>query len=407
LYLASHWLPENQLTTILTDMRILSASLLLILILTGCDDVHAVDSIKAPPILDDGWPVASLTESGFDIEKMIRIDKRLEAGGYTNVHMVAVEYDGRLVYEKYLSGKDESWGSPADHREFNQDSLHDLRSVSKSVTALMLGIALGDDFEAALAKPIVEYFPEFADEMPAGAENITLHHALTMSTGLEWNEMDVPYSKPGNDARQLYSALDPIEQVLTKPMRDKPGKDWYYNGGATMVLAALVAKLSGQEFLAFSEENLTKPLGIKPSGVEWRGLGIWKRRLPSAASGLRLRLRDLAKIGSLMLHQGRWQGKQVVPALWVEASSQRHMEQTYRKWSMGGVYGYGYQWWHGNFEGAWGKFTSITGVGLGGQRVFVISEKKLAITVFAGNYSTGIWKMSEHVASRIVDAAPK
>ena len=389
-------------------------SCLLILFLVACTGFSAVysepaslpPSIVTPQELDEGWPVASLSDSGFDIEKMFQVDQRLEAGNFTNVHMVAVEYDGKLVYEKYLSGKDESWGSPIGHREFDQNSLHDLRSVSKSVTALMLGIALGDNFEAALSRPIIEYFPEFADDMDVGAEKITLRHILTMSTGLEWNEMDVPYSNLDNDERRLYYSLDPIEQVLTKPMRDEPGKDWYYNGGTTMVLAALVAKLSGQEFLDFGREKLAKPLGIDLSNVEWRGLGIWQRRLPSAASGLRLRLRDLAKVGSLMLHQGQWQGKQVVPAGWIQASSERHLEQTYRKWSMDGVYGYGYQWWHGNFGGAWGEFTSITGVGYGGQRVFVIPDKKLVVTVFAGNYGTGAWKMSEYLMSRIVDAAP-
>jgi CubicO group peptidase (beta-lactamase class C family) len=64
-----------------------------------------------------------------------------------------------------------------------------------------------------------------------------------------------------------------------------------------------------------------------------------------------------------MLHDGQWQGKQVVPSEWIRASSQRHMEQTYPKWSSGGIYGYGYQWWHGEFKKGWGEFTAIAGVG--------------------------------------------
>ena len=340
------------------------------------------------------------------MKEMEQLDSKLESGDFTNVHIVVVEYDGKLVYEKYLSGMDENWGQSIGHVEFNHDRLHDLRSISKSVTALLLGIALGEDFQAALSRPIIDYFPELSSQIAPGAEKITLEQVLTMSTGLEWNEMDVPYSNDSNDEIQLYSSADPVRQVLTKPLRDEPGEYWYYNGGTTMVLAALVAELSGKQFLEFADEALFRPLGIKPSDVEWRGLGIWQRKLPSAASGLRMRARDLAKIGSLMLHQGQWQGKQIVSPGWVQASSLRHMEQTYRKWSMDGVYGYGYHWWHGDFKWLWGDFTAITGVGYGGQRLFIVPEKKLAVTVFAGNYGTGIWRMSERVMSRIVDAAP-
>ena len=387
----------------LAGMRALISLLLLLLSFSSI----AQEGLPQPPVAhDDGWPVASLASMGFDVEKMQQLDHKLDSGSYTNVHMVVVEYDGKLVYEKYLSGMDENWGESIGHVEFDHDRLHDLRSISKSVTALLLGIALGEEFEDALSRPIIDYFPELSSQIAPGAEKITLEQVLTMSTGLEWNEMDVPYSSDSNDEIQLYYARDPVQQVLTKSLRADPGERWYYNGGTTMVLAALVVELSGKSFLEFAHDALFHPLGIEPADVEWRGLGIWQRKLPSAASGLRLRARDLAKIGSLMLHQGQWQGKQIVPPGWVRASSLRHMEQTYPIWSMDGVYGYSYQWWHGEFKGIRGDFTAITGVGYGGQRLFVVPEKKLVVTVFAGNYGTGIWRMSERVMSRIVAAAP-
>ena len=87
--------------------------------LVGCAAARDADSLAAPPILDDGWPVATLADSGFDLEKMVTLNQKLEASEYTNVHMVAVEYDGKLIYEKYLSGKDESWGSSVGYRKFD------------------------------------------------------------------------------------------------------------------------------------------------------------------------------------------------------------------------------------------------------------------------------------------------
>ena len=90
----------------------------------------------------------------------------------------------------------------------------------------------------------------------------------------------------------------------------------------------------------------------------------------------------------------------------MHASMQRHTEQTYAKWSSRGIYGYGYQWWHGRFIGRGNRFTAITGVGYGSQRLFVIPEKKLVVTAFAGNYGTGPWQVSRWVMERIVEAAP-
>ena len=354
---------------------------------------------------DDGWTLGTLQDAGFDLEKMQLLDQELESGVFPRAHMVVIEYDGKLVYEKYLAGHDENWGELIPNVQFDQSHLHDLRSISKSVTSLLLGIALGDNFEVALSRPIIDYFPEFADQMAPGAEKVTLEHVLTMSTGFQWNEMDASLNND-NDELRLYSADDPVQFLLSKPLRNEPGKHWYYNGGSTMVLAALVAKISDQDFLEFAQEKLGDPLDIDPANIEWRGLGIWQRQLPSAASGLRMRARDLAKIGSLMLHDGQWQGKQVVPSEWIRASSQRHMEQTYPKWSSGGIYGYGYQWWHGEFNKSFGEFTAIVGVGYGGQRLFVVPEKKLAVTVFAGNYGGPDYSMGEWLLSSVIDAAP-
>ena len=107
-----------------------------------------------------------------------------------------------------------------------------------------------------------------------------------------------------------------------------------------------------------------------------------------------------------MLNDGRWQGQQLVPREWVRLSSQRHTEQTFPNWSLDGIYGYGYQWWPADFRGEYGKFSAITGVGYGGQRLFVIPENDMVVTIFAGNYGNGIWRMSEQVLAEIMVAAP-
>ena len=169
-----------------------------------------------------------------------------------------------------------------------------------------------------------------------------------------------------------------------------------------MVIAGLVQELTGRKFLEFAEEALFKPLGIEK--FEWLGPLWWKRSgMPSAASGLRLRARDLAKIGSLMLNGGRWQSQQIVPAEWVELSGQRYREDL-APWDGDGTYGYGFQWWHGNFDADEGEFSAIAGLGLGGQRLFILPKEELVVTIFSGNYRSSDWWKSERILKRIFAA---
>ena len=208
------------------------------------------------------------------------------------------------MYEQYFAGSDERWGQPLGRRVFDRDSLHDLRSVSKSVTSALLGIALSTDFDTALGRPIGSFFPQLKLRPVLGA--VTLEHVLTMTAGLEWNEITVPNTDPKNDELQMSNVEDPIELVLSRPLREKPGTAWYYNGGLTQVLAGVVMQITGKPFDTYAKEALFAPLGV--TQYEWIGPPKWDPHMPSAASGLRMRARDLARFGSVFLHRGTWAG---------------------------------------------------------------------------------------------------
>jgi len=139
----------------------------LMLLLMACSGSAPVSVTNSSEARDADGSISAAPQIGLDPAKMELLTQRLEFGWYANVHMVLVEHNGELVYEKYLSGDDQSWGVSTGHREFNSTSLHDLRSISKSVTSLLLGIALGDDFESALGRPIIDYFPEYAEQVLA------------------------------------------------------------------------------------------------------------------------------------------------------------------------------------------------------------------------------------------------
>jgi CubicO group peptidase (beta-lactamase class C family) len=175
-----------------------------------------------------------------------------------------------------------------------------VRSISKSITSALLGIALGAGAEAALAPPLFDYFPEHADLATAEKRTITLRHALAMSAGLDWRE---EASRPGgrqDEVVMLHSA-SPLRFALGRALVAPPGTRFNYNGGLTQLLAEVVERTSRRPLVTYARAVLFEPLGI--TDLEWLGD---LEGTPSAASGLRLRPRDLAKFGSLYLHGGRW-----------------------------------------------------------------------------------------------------
>jgi CubicO group peptidase (beta-lactamase class C family) len=327
----------------------------------------------------DGWVIGDLADAGFEPVGLERLVADIEAGAFPNTHAVLIEHDGALVFERYFSGSDERWGDHIPSRVIGPDSIHDLRSISKSVTSALLGIALATDLESAVNRPMAEYFPEFV--LGEAQQSITLHHVLTMTAGLEWNEMDVPYTSDTNDEIRLYAAPDPALYVMSRPVEHDAGSTWYYSGGLSQVLATLISRLTDQRLDEFARTRLFEPLGI--TDFEWLGPTGWTPDNPAAMSGLRLRARDLAKIGSVYLHGGRWKGRQVVPAEWVERSMTRHVAEI-GDWSDGGVWGYGYQWWVGALPSG---ERVVAGFGNGNQRLFILPDERLVVTIFAGEYN--------------------
>jgi CubicO group peptidase (beta-lactamase class C family) len=341
------------------------------------------DIDEAPKARHDGWPVDRPSEAGFDPAALAALTERIRTGEFPNVHAVLVEYDGRLIFERYFTGRDESWGTSLGEVEHGPETLHDLRSVTKSVTSALLGIALGADHKAAVDRPITSFFPDLAGKIGEGAAGVTLHHVLTMTAGLEWNEMEVPYTDSSNDEIRLYYTDDPVGMVLARPVVQAPGTGWYYNGGLTQVVAGLIERRTGKPIDKFAEEVLFGPLGI--TDYDWLRSSAWlEGTSPSAASGLRLRARDLAKIASLFVHDGAWRGQQIVPSDWITRSTERHVQDI--PWGPPGVYGYGYFWYPGEFKDR-GGLRVIRAVGNGDQRLLIAPDQRIAVTVFAGNYN--------------------
>jgi CubicO group peptidase (beta-lactamase class C family) len=338
----------------------------------------------------DDIPTASLASVGMDSVLINKMTKAIRNHEYSNIHSVLIARGGKLVYEQYFTGKDEVWGNPTNEDvEFDRESLHDIRSISKSVVSACIGIAIAQGKIKDVNQSIFDFFPEFEKYKTGDRAKLTIEHLLSMSSGIKWNE-EVPYNDPENSEIRMIRSPSPIEFVLSQPMDTVPGVIWKYNGGTTQLLAGIIKKVSGQEVDEFAKINLFGPLGIET--FQW--IKYPNTDIPAAASGVRLRARDLLKFGLLYYHQGQWNGKQIVPAEWVKASFETHVSRPYNE-------GYGYQFWIWNNDYHGKEVRIVAAVGNGDQRIFFNKEADLLVVSMAGNYNQ--WNLPKHPGTLLGD----
>src|SRR5262249_43396736 len=155
---------------------------------------------------------------------------------------------------------------------------------TKSIVGLLYGIALERGYVPRPEEKLLKQFPEYPDIGADPAQDrLTVQHALTMTLGTEWDELSIPYTDPRNSEIAMDRAADRYRYILERPVIEPPGTRWIYNGGATALLARLIAKGTGRTLSAFAQEVLFEPLGI--SRVEWMQA---PDGAASAASGLRM-----------------------------------------------------------------------------------------------------------------------
>ena len=256
------------------------------------------DGCGVPVARDDGWPVASVNDDKLvDRDALCRMADRLVASS-ANVHAVLVARGGKLVFERYFKGSDEINGRRVENVTFDAETLHNIKSASKSVASLALGIAIDRGLIRSVNEPIFSFFPELSDLRSPEKDRLRLAHALTMTVGLKWVEA-VPDNEGNNDEERMHMVSDPCRYVLGLPATGPPGQEYFYNTGALTLVSAIVRKATGRTLDEFARETLFQPLGI--TSVEW----VRVKGDSDAGGGLRLRPRDMAKIGQLVLSSGR------------------------------------------------------------------------------------------------------
>lgn len=335
------------------------------------------DDCGKPQAIGDGWETASPDEVGLDGARLCDLKAFLDQWQDANIHAVVIARRGKLAVEHYLTGRDTRF--PDEARgvvRFTPTEKHDVRSISKSVTSLLVGIALDEGKYPALDSSVVDSFPEHASLRTPENARITFRHLLTMSPGLKWTE-SVPWRDSDNNERLMFEAPDPYRYVLEQRMVARPGTLFNYSGGATTLLAGALEKATGRKVDDYARDKLFGPLAI--TDFEW--LDFVGSKEVAAFAGLRLRPRDLAKIGQLLAGDGLWNGRRVLPHGWVADSVKPRLNTD-------GTLYYGYQWWLGRSLMGERDLAWIGGLGNGGQRLYVVPALDLVVAINASHYGS-------------------
>jgi CubicO group peptidase (beta-lactamase class C family) len=222
----------------------------------------------APADLHDGWKVAAPAQEGLDPKLIYGIGPRLDKMTEADAHAVVVIRHGVLVYEHYFTGGDEHEpGFIVGRVERDANTLHSEYSVTKSVTALLTGIAFDHGWLKNIEASVFSFLPQYADLRTPEKDRITVRDLLTMSSGLAWPELAVSYASATNPIQQMSSAPDPFRFLLGQPPAAAPGTLWNYDSGAVELLSVILEKASGRSLGELAKATLFDPLGI--TDEEW------------------------------------------------------------------------------------------------------------------------------------------
>lgn len=341
-----------------------------VLVAASCGDTSPTEP-EASGILGKGqagrWATVSPVDVGLDPSVLSAFQQDLAAGRYGQVSSLLILRHGKLVFEDY-------WG------EWGPDDVHPVYSVTKSVASLLVGIAVDEGILPPVDTPALDLFPAYSEvaNLTSAKGRMTFEHLLQMRSGLTWDEWSTNYSDPDNATTALMASPDWLQHVLDLPMGAEPGSEFVYNSGVSMLLSGAIQLASGETMAEFGRSRLFEALGFP--------VWFWSAGRPDNLSnsgwGLRLRPRDMAALGQLVLQDGVWEGQQRVPDWWLAES---RVPSTFFEDGRA----YGYQWWlTGELEGT-DSSRAMAAWGWGGQFVVVAPTLDMVIVSTAENYSGG------------------
>jgi CubicO group peptidase (beta-lactamase class C family) len=329
------------------------------------------------------WSVSSPTSEGLSPAALVAMEKAINAGEFKKIGSVLVARHGKLVYEKYFDG--------------DASTLRDTRSATKSITDILVGVAIGEKKLSGVDARVLTLLPERARRIQnpdPRKDKITVEDFLTMSSPLEcddWND-----ASRGNEER-MYLVEDWAQFILDLPVRGRMrvgeklelppyGRYFSYCTGGVFTLSEVLEKATGVRTDRFAQQKLFGPLGISDAVWVYSPLDI-----PQTGGGLRLTSRDLLKIAELYRGGGQWRGKRIVDEAWVKASTQPHAR-------VDDDTEYGYLWWLKSFKSGEKTYPAYFMSGNGGNKDMVFPGLDMSVVLTSTNFNTkGMHQQTEQL----------
>ena len=337
------------------------------------------------------WTSATPQAVGLSTNKLKEMEEALQTEQFTKITSIVIARHGQLAYQRYFEG--------------DADSLRDTRSATKSITGMLVGIAIDRKLIPNVQAAVFPYFPEKqpVQNPDARKDRIDIEDFLTMSSILEcddWND----FSR-GNEER-MYLIEDWVQFTLDLPIRgfmssakkpeDSPyGRAFSYCTAGASTLGALLQKAVHQAVSDFAQQALFDPLGI--TNVQWV---VSPMGIAQTGGGLRLRSQDLLKLGQLYLDKGKFQGKQIISESWVQTSVAPHAQ-------IDAQTTYGYFWWRKTFQSGSGMgHPAFYMSGNGGNKVAVFPDLDMVVVLTSTNYNTrGMHEQTDKLLTKYILAA--
>lgn len=316
-------------------------------------------SYQPPTHQKDDLKVCTVMDQDMRQEPLNNLIREIMDEKYKFVHSMLVARNNCLVVEEYFYG-------------FKRDAHFGIQSATKSFVSALTGIALAKGEIKSVQASLCEYLPRYQD-LTCNTKNksITLDQLLSMSTGLAWDEITYDYGHEKNTSMIAAHQPDQFRYLLTRP-RSKE-KVFAYNSLNHLMMNQVLQSVTRMENDTEMEERLLQPLGITSYDLGEPDNGV--------IGDIFLRPRDMLKFGLLYLNHGVWNGKQVVPMVWVKESTKTKIE-------IEPGFGYAYFWWTKQFSLKEKTVDSYFAWGYGGQYIFVVPELELVVVFNGSNWST-------------------
>jgi CubicO group peptidase (beta-lactamase class C family) len=347
-----------------------------------------ITTLQQPVQLQDALLVDKAVNRGLDQKLLLKLAQQLRVrtgtAAYQQVHSLLLYKSGALVVELYQKGNNDSINFEQGIKlakgkqdfVWTADDPHYVASVTKAVTATLTGIALkqtGLTVDTTLAQLLPQHPVIKADPIKAG---ISLHQLLSMQAGFVWDEWTA------DDLVKLWQQRNFVDYLLQKP-NTGPGKSWAYNSALPNLVLSLLQQQLKQPLQLWAKQQLFDKLGFTEYRWDTQPDGV-----PEGSARLWLTPRDMLKLGILYLHQGKWQGEQLLPPGWVQQMTSRQAQST--------AGDYGYYFWLRQQDGV----SYYTAEGDGGQYIAVFPTLDMVLVLTQGNYLQ--WPLYKAQADSII-----